>query len=325
MEKISFDSTANITKNFQSTNTTVYCQHRRKIYQNLDENARIILASCLALIGIIGVLVNFLVVFVIHLTKQVNVQSIQLFRIFSILDAFTSIINFVHLKHILDPNQTGCEGYYLLSFLRHWAIYSSSFMVPITGLDRYIHIKYLKDYKMIFTSLRFKVVLVLYFICIIYQSSITSFILVSKGPMTAGPYTMPLSAFGLVGIIYFYTKSIIILKKHTVNTVSISSSKKSIVKIAVLYFYFYLVNIIILLVYQVLANWTNALINVDPSTKSVLGIVYSIFPTIIAIVNALAFLWINKKSRNWLKSCLKKDLTIHPNIGSSNITSENND
>ena len=314
----------NISLDFEST-TTVYCQHRRKIYQNLDTNARIVLTSCFSVIGVIGVLVNLLVIFIIHRTKQLDVQSVQLFRNFSILDAFTSIINFVHLKAILDPNQAGCEVYYVLSFLLHWAIYSSSFMVLITGLDRYIHIKYLKDYKIIFTPLRFKVVLVLYFICIIYQSSITAFMLISKGPVTAGPYTMPLNVFGLIGIIYFYSKSIFILKKHSADTITTLSTKKSIVKIAVLYFYFYLFNIAILLVYQALANWTGALNNVDLSTQSVLGTVYSIFPTLTAIVNAFAFLLINTKSRNWLKSFFTSNRVFNSSKihSSSNESSKN--
>ena len=300
---------------------TLFCQHRRNIYQNLNVYTRNILVSSFAVIGFIGVLVNLLVVFVIHRTKQLNVQSIQLFHIFSILDAFTSSINFVHLKAFFDPYQTRCEVYYVLSFLLHWGIYSSSFMVLITGLDRYIHVKYLIDYKVIFTSLRFKMVLVLYFVCVIYQSSITAFMVILKGPKTAGPYTMPLSVLGLIGITYLYSKSIIILKKHSKDSIDISPSKRNIVKIAVFYFYFYLINITILLVFQALANWTGVTISVDLNGQSVLGIIYTIAPTITTIVNALAFLLINKKSCVWLKSCfkfnIKNDLKIQPRNKSS--------
>ena len=292
---------------------SVYCQFRKTIYQNLESNAKTTLGVAFTVVGIIGVLINILVVIVVHRTKQLNVQSIQLFRNLSIFDIFTSLTNFVHLITILGTpdDQTKCGIHYALAFLLHWAIYSSSFMVFITGLDRYIHIKYLKEYNAIFTQNRFKVILITYFICVLYQSSATTVSLISLGPRTAGKYTLPMNAVVLFGIIFFYSRSIIMLKRHLKATQEISSMKKNIARIASLYLYFYLINIGILIMYQVIGNWTKLLERFDESSKSVIGIIYFIFPGITATVNAFGFLWINRKAKRWIKSFLPSNRRIH--------------
>ena len=293
-------------------NSSVYCQYRRTIYQNLKPNAKITLRFVFTAVGIIGVLINALVVVVIHRTKQLNVQSIILFRNFSILDIFTSLTNFVHLKAILDEqhHKTKCEVYYVLTFILHWAIYSSSFMVFITGLDRYIHIKYLTDYDIIFTRNRFKVVGLVYLTSVLYQATATTVALMSKGPKTAGEYTVILNVLVFLGIIFFYSRSIFMLKKHMKATRRISSMKRNITKIAALYFYFYIINIGILIMFQVVGNWTKVLDGVDASSNSVIGIIYFILPGFTAIVNAFGFLRINRKAKRWMKSFLPTNRRI---------------
>ena len=137
----------------QSNITNIFCQDLKEMYGNIDSKSKIFLTTILSLLGILGVLCNSLVVFCIHKTKQVDIQSIKLYRNFSIIDTFNSIINFVHLKAIIfDPYQTDCMEFYLLRFFLHWAIFSSSYMVPVTGLDRYIHIKYLNNYAIVFNT-----------------------------------------------------------------------------------------------------------------------------------------------------------------------------
>ena len=162
----------------------------------------------------------------------------------------------------------------------------------------YPHQVYLKDYNVIFTRLRFKLVGVFYPIFVLYQLTTTTITLVCKGPRKAGKYTLQLNVFVLIGIIFFYIRSIIILKKHLKSTQEISSVKRNIVKIAAPYFYFYLINIGILMIYRAVENWTTVLDGVDASSKGVIGIIHFIFPGLTTIVNAFGSLWTNIKLRD---------------------------
>ena len=279
------------------------CQDIREIYQNLDQDAKIILAVLFATSGFIGVLCNSLVVFCIHKTKQLDVQSIRLFHNFSIIDTLNSIVNFVHLKIILNPYQTDCRFYYGQRAFIQWTIFSSSFMVPITAIDRYIHVKYKNNYSSIFTPFRFKIIHVIYFICAVYQTSISIVIIVLKGLYADLIYILPLNVIGFVVVVSFNIMSIYILKKY-MNETEISSTKRNITKIASIYFYFYLFNLVILLVQPFLTRFIGNSEGVDSSALSVNRMMLFLIPTFIAIGNALSFLWINRKCRNLLKSFL---------------------
>lgn len=285
--------------------TYAFCQSRRTIYRNLDPKARITLAVMFASAGIISILCNSIVVYSIHTTRQLHVQSITLLRNFSLLDIMASSVNFVHLKAILDPYHIECRFYYTLNFLRVWAIYSSSFMVPVTGLDRFIHVHYTVDYMRVFTPLRKNLVLALYFVCVLYLSTVSTVTMVTNGPYTALKYTMPLNVIFFLVIIFFYLKSMFVLKKHAERNET-SSSRRSIIKITAVYFYFYLVSTFILLTHPFLSKWIKERTGLlDSSLLSVHRLSNSFIPTIIATSNALAFLWINKKARNLLKSLFK--------------------
>ena len=286
-----------------NTSPTKGCQDIREIYENLDQEAKIILTGFFATWGALGILCNSLVVLCIHKTKQLQIQSIKLIRNFSIIDTFNSIVNFLHLKIILDPHETECMFYYSLRALILWSIYSSVFMVAITAFDRYIHIKYNNNYSSIFSPFRFKIVHVVYFICAFYQVSISMVITVWKGLYKDLIYTMPSNAIVFIVVVSFYLKSIYLLKKH-VNSFELSSSKKNIVKIASLYFYFYLLNMIVLLIHPFLTRWIISSAGAVSSALSVNRVMFFVIPSSIAVGNALSFLWINRKCRNLFKSCL---------------------
>ena len=281
-----------------------YCQHRRSIYQNLDPKARIILSVLFAPSGIIGILCNSLVVYCIHKTRQLNLQSMNLLRNFSALDITTSSVNFVFLKVILDPYAAECRFYYAFCFLRTWAIYSSFYMVPVTGFDRYIHIQYSADYGRVFTPLRKNAVLVLYLACVLYLSITSTVTRILNGPHTSFKYTMPLNVFIFLATNIFYLRSMLTLKTHAARTNIggvTSSSRRSIIKITAVYYYFYLVSSLVLLTHPFLAKWMRVSFG-DSSILSIHRLSSSFISTIASISSAVALLWINTKSRNCLKS-----------------------
>ena len=285
------------------TQENVFCQDLRGVYGNIDSKGKIALTIIFSSLGIIGFLSNSLVVICIHKTKQLDVQSIKLYRNFSVIDAFNSFVNFVHLKIILDPYQTECVYHYILRSMLHWTLFSSSFMIPVTAIDRYIHIKHHNNYATVFSPLRFKIALVLYFICSIIQSIVATVVVSLKGFYADLKYTMPLNFIFFVAIVFLHLRSIHLLKKYSMAS-SISSSKRNIVKIASMYFYFYLCSVLIILIHPFVTSWLRNSIDTDLSVLSVNRTIYFSVTTFMAIGNAMTFLWINQKCRNLLKSVL---------------------
>lgn len=118
----------------------------------------------------------------------------------------------------------------------------------------------------------------------------------------AGRYTIYLNTVGFVFVIFLYTASLVKLRTHIRTVANISNTQRSILKITAMWFNFYFVNLASLLLYQFLNNWTNILSKLSKSEISVIKVGYLNIPAFIGTVNAFAFLWVNKKSRNWLKT-----------------------
>ena len=163
----------------------------------------------------------------------------------------------------------------------------------------YPHQVYLKDYNVIFTRLRFKLVGLFYSIFVLYQPTTTTTALVCKGPRRAGKYNtveLQLNVFILIGIIFFYIRSIIILKKHLIYPRKrYLRWKETSSKLLLPTFTFILLKSVY---WWVVENWTTVLDGVDASSKGVIGIIHFIFPGLTTIMNAFGSLWTNIKLRD---------------------------
>ena len=224
--ELSNNRTINISQQFSSeegNRSSVYCQFRRDLYHNLDFDAKVTLIVVFSVTGIFGVLFNMIVVFAIHKTNQLAVQSIKLFRILSILDALNSIFNFFHLKVMLVTSyQIACDYYYVLNFVLHFGIYNSTFMVAMVAFDRFLHVSYLQEYSHVFTVIRFKLSIAITLLLTFYQSCATAFSTMFNGPGVAGKYTVHLNVFIFSSVIFFHTASLVKLKRHNRVVANIS-------------------------------------------------------------------------------------------------------
>ena len=282
--------------------TLSYCQYKHQLYENLDSNAKLVLIILFFITGVLGVFSNIVVVFAIHKTNQLTIQSIKLFYFLSIFDAFNSLSNFFHLKVMLFPYQTSCIYIYALNLALHLFLYNSMFMVGVVALDRFLHITYLQNYSSVFTAKRFKLSIAITLLIVTYQASATMISGLINGHGFAGRYTIYLNTVGFVFVIFLYTASLVKLRTHIRTVANISNTQRSILKITAMWFNFYFVNLASLLLYQFLNNWTNILSKLSKSEISVIKVGYLNIPAFIGTVNAFAFLWVNKKSRNWLKT-----------------------
>ena len=317
-------TTTNINRQFSPevhNHSSVYCQLQRDIYNNLDLNAKVTLTILFSVTGILGSFLNIVVVFAIHKTNQLAVQSIRLFRILSILDTFNSVVNFFHLKVLLVPSYlTSCAYIYVLSFILYFGLYNSLLMVFVVALDRFLHVSYLQEYSRVFTAIRFKLSIAIALLLALYQSCATAISSIFIGPGVAGKFTFHLNIFGFFSIIFFYAASLVKLRRHSQAHASVSNTQRSILRITALYFYFYLIILIPLLLFQILNNWTDILSDLGDSGRNLVGIITFSIPAFIGIVNALAFLWINRKSREWVKSFFRSSRNV--NLEEANIQAQ---
>ena len=282
--------------------TLPYCQYKRQLYENLDSNGKLVLIILFFITSVLGVFSNIVVVFAIHKTNQLTIQSIKLFLVLSILDTFNSMSIFFLLRVMFNPLTASCSYFYFLIFVLHFGTYNSTFMIAVVALDRFLHIFYMQSYSSVFTAKRFKFAISITLLLVMYQASATLISAVINGPGVAGTYTIYLNVLFLLFIIVFYSMSLVKLRTHSRTVANISNTQRSILKITAMWFNFYFVNLASLLLYQFLNNWTNILSKLSKSEISVIKVGYLNIPAFIGTVNAFAFLWVNKKSRNWLKT-----------------------
>ena len=131
-----------------------------------------------------GVLCHALIVLSIHRIRQLGSQSIKLFRNINIIEMFPFEACFRNIQYRM---------YVLL--LRHvcaffGAVYSSSFMVPLLCLDRYIHVKYTNEYSSIFTPIRFNVLFILSLAGSLCHSYVSTAAVMMGGALKAIRYTL---------------------------------------------------------------------------------------------------------------------------------------
>ena len=286
---------------------TTLCHHRRNLHGNLQSNVQFLMIVLFSVSGGFGIFSNMVVVFAIHKTKQMTIQSIKLFHVLSLISIFNSMTNLFRIKGVLFPYQSSCLYYYAIIFTFFLGVYSSFFMIVVVGLDRYLHITYLQNYSSVFTAKRFKLAITITLLMALYQASATVFSAAMNGPGLAGKYTIPLNALIAVSIIFFYTASLVHLRRRNRFVANTSFAQRRILRITCMYFYFYLANMLILLMYQSLLNWTDIFSKLTQGEKNLLMLSAVNVPTSICIIHAIAFLWINRKSREWLKSFFRSD------------------
>ena len=284
-----------------------YCRYRQRIYGNLVANYQLSLVTLFSVTGVFGLFSNIIVVIAIHKTNQLAIQSIKLFRVLSLLDTFNSLSNLFHIKSIVQPFNTSCYYFYVTHFFLYFGIYNSVFMIAVVALDRFLHIFCMQNYNSVFTATRFKLSIGITLLMALYQASATVSSIIINGPGGSGKYTFHLNVLGFVSTIFFYAASLLKLKTHSQVSLNITNTQRGILRITAMYFYFYLVSLSSLLLFQILFNWTNVLSKVGKSGSSFVAIVYFIVPPLIGAVNGFAFLWINRRSRDWLKSFFRSN------------------
>ena len=191
--------------------------------------------SFYGVVGFLGIVVNSTVILFIVVAKQFRIQSIRLLMYLSCVDIFTSFVTFLRVFGAISGFKHNCMLLTAYYFFRLLSTYMTLYLSALTGLDRYLRIKYLEEYPNVFTKRRFKFVMVLYLLICLAQTIAAGILNTKNHVGYAFKYTVPVNVLVFIAVFIFYFLSILKLKEYQKTGTNISEATKGIVKITKVY------------------------------------------------------------------------------------------
>ena len=267
---------------------------------------RQILAAIHILIMSIGIPANIAVTYLIYRTEQYRNQSTRLIMYLSITDVFgTCIINGASTLYMLSYEDLTCLLLLIIHSFVNCAVSLNYMLILGIAIDRMLKVRYLNDYTSVFTPFRFKLVLAV--LCML--AVVKAFLIISGiyflGYGYATILSAPIHLACAVVMIGCYFLSIKKLKEMNTASQRVSTSDRSIVKIASLHLAIFVACIMPILVWQIVSNIFLSMILsevIDILVVFVLFILISLHSTL----NAFMFLMVNRESRRAVVSFIQR-------------------
>ena len=267
-------------------------------------------------VGFLGIVVNSMVILLIIVTKQLRIQSIRLLMYLSCVDVFTSLVTLLRAFGVFPGFKHNClllATYYFFILLSG---YMTFFLFALTGLDRYLRIKYLEEYSNVFTKKRFDFVMVLYVIVSLTQTIVTGVLNTQNYVGYAFKYTVPVNILVFITVFIFYFLSISKLREYQNAGTNISEATKSIMKITKVYLYLFAFTFGMLVVFQTLHT---VIVSTRIQTQ-IFKNLFGLWPSIMGIINGIAFIIINPPTRNLISRiqfdgrCCHRGHEVNPDV-----------
>ena len=188
--------------------------------------------------GLLGIIINSIVILLIVVTKQRRIQSIRLLMYLSCVDIFTSFVVFIRVFGAIPGFKHSCMLPSIYYFFQILSVYMSMYLFALTGLDRYLRIKYLEEYPNVFTKKRFQLVMAIYVSISLVQAIVSGILNTTNYIGYAFIYTVPVNVLVLITVFILYFLSILKLREYQRKGTNISEAIKSIMKITKVYLYF---------------------------------------------------------------------------------------
>lgn len=267
---------------------------------------RQILAAIHILIMSIGVPANIAVTYLIYRTEQYQNQSTRLIMYLSITDVFgTCIINGASTLYMLSYEDLTCPPLLIIHSFVNCAISLNYMLILGIAIDRMLKVRYLNDYPSVFTPFRFKLVLGVLCMLAVVQASLIISGIYFLGYGYATILSAPIHLVCAVVMVGCYFLSIKKLREMNTASQRISTSDRSIVKIASLHLAIFVACIMPILVWQMVSNIFLSMILsevIDILVVFVLFVLISLHSTL----NAFMFLVVNRESRRAVVSFIQR-------------------
>ena len=290
----------------------------------LSSTVRQILATIHIIIMSAGTPANTVVTYLIYKTEQYGNQSTRLILFLSIIDIFgTPIINGASALYMLSYEYLRCTSILVMHTLVNYAISINYAMLLGITFDRMLRVRYLNEYSRVFTPYRFKLVIV----CLFLLASVQAFLVFSGfyflGYGYATILSAPLHVICAVFMVACYVSSIKKLKEMNTVSQQVSTSDRSVVKIASLHLGIFVACIMPILVWQVASNVFLSKILSEVIDVLVIFVLYVLI-SLHSTLNAFMFLFVNREARRRMSAFLQRFLNCFRSIAVQRTSPEEN-
>ena len=267
-------------------------------------------------VGFIGILVNSIVILLIVKTNQLRYQSIRLLMYLSCVDIFTCSIAFLRFITEIGGIGHNCTVLAAFYFIQIVSFYLTMYLFALTGIDRYLRIKYLEEYSNVFTKERFRFMMVLYLLICLAQSIVTIILNTANYIGYAFTYTFPVNVIVFVLVFISYSLSILKLREYQRTDQNISEHTRGIMKITKVYLYLFIATIGMIVIFQILWKY------IEPDEFQIRAVrnFIGVWPSLTGIINGIAFIIINPPTRNLISRiqchwrCCRPGPEVNPDI-----------
>eukprot|EP00111_Clytia_hemisphaerica_P022650 TCONS_00066642-protein len=284
----------------------------------LGENQRIGYMVANILIALVNLVTNLCVIIIIIKTKQIKNQSIKLVYYLSISNVLFAVIGQPIFAAILYlGTEVGCTEMRLLLLVIEFFMYSSTYLTGMLGFDRYIRIRYQSTYNKVYSRLRFNLSLVILYILIVLQAGLGTMSRFLN--LSAVLINLPVNVIMFLIVACLYGKSILILREYEQTAKRLFKHKKKVplTRLASLYIatdtILCLPLVIILSAYYFIQKSS-----IDYELKAIIFYTCFLFFLCHCPINAVCFLFVNKKAKSRLVGKKRKSTDALNNSSSYN-------
>eukprot|EP00111_Clytia_hemisphaerica_P011360 TCONS_00033264-protein len=278
-------------------NETLFCQNER-FSLSIDGKALHAFVVLYGFFGCFGLLANTLVIFLINTVRLLQNQSMKLLMYLSIVDLYSSAIALIRIPLFINAKKLSCAGLTWSYFFMLVSFYSTDYLFALTGLDRFLRIKYLENYGTKFTPLRFRITFCWYCFFVIGIPFVTTYFNAQHSIGYASKYVLPVNGFATVLTIVLYGLSIYQLRRLRKLNQVISDAIENILKVTIVYLYLFGAFVGGIASYQVILGRSKSL-GFRPET---MFNVTRLLPSVLGSLNAVAFVVIHPLARRYVAS-----------------------
>ena len=285
-------------------NQTLVCFPNFDAISFAKPSTRVILSCISVLICIVTVCINSLVIYCIYKTKQWKNQSTFLVLIASVCDVFGSLTSDIwSAVYIIFVNEIQCKVKLLMIVISRSFIYGAAYCFCLISIDRFFRVKYLQLYPDVMTSLRFRIMILVY-VFVVFLQGVFSWI----GPKIKKEevdLTRPINVIIFTSTLIFYLVSVKILRRFDKQQKLIMEGTRKLTSMAAIYITIYMVFYLPLIMYQIM--YTSFIVkNLSEAQLGVLSFTVFNLPSIHGDCNGIVFLVLNRPSKRLILEGFKK-------------------
>lgn len=286
-------------KKMASNATVVVCRTLFEKLHLLSDGQINTLLGTNIFVSILNAVINFIVVWLIVVTKQYTNTSLRLTMYMCISDMFVGAISqqMLTLFIVQAGTSISCEIQVLCQYILYLFPHLTGFFVGLVALDRYCRVKYTHKYPDVMTFKRQTIGSII----IIILAALNCMVLISG--IFSGNWKVallgiqPLDMTFVTMDILLYWRSITLMKQHMKNnSTEMKHFSKSISKLATIY----LVLVIIFYPPYLLLDMVQAFVDSYDTAVVFWHIMTLIWVFLNSGINAISFLVVNRKARRQL-------------------------